>query len=101
MRQERASGRGDGSYDRLGGDRLEQAARTVTRMVLEGDPELQRQMGVQRLQAELLVELGRADEALELLESTAGGSGAIFWAAGQSALALVEARCLRAVGRPA
>lgn len=101
MRQERASGEGDGRYDRYGADRLGEATKAVERMVAEGDAEVQRQMGVQRLQAELLVEQGQAEEALELLHATAGEAGAIVWAAGQSALALVEARCLRALGRPA
>ena len=101
MRQERASGEGEGRFDRFGTDRLREAEKVVRRLVEEGPPEVHKQMGLQRLQAELLVELGRPEEALELLRATAGDSGAIVWAAGQSALALVEARCLRALGRPA
>lgn len=101
MRQERAAGEGDGRYDRFGADRLKGAAQAVHRLTEEAPAEVQRQLGVQRLQAELLVEEGCPDEALALLQATAGESGAIVWAAGQSALALVEARCLRALGRPA
>ena len=101
VRQERAAGGSDGRYDRSGGDRLAAAATAINRLAEEAPPEVQRRMGVQRLQAELLLEQGRPEQALQLLRSTAPESGAIVWAAGQSALCLVEARCLRALGRSA
>ena len=46
--------------------------------------EIKAQLGVQRLQADLLVELGRPAEALEVLRKTAGGADAIVWAAGRA-----------------
>lgn len=101
VHQDRASGEEDSRYDRFGADRLEEAEHAVNRLLQEGSADLNARIGVQRLQAELLVELGRPAEALEVLQQTAGGAGAIVWAAGQSALALVEARCLRALGRSA
>ncbi len=99
VRQDRASGAGDARYDRFGSDRLQAARRTVERLRDEAPEEVKAQLGVQRLQAELLVELGRPEEALDVLRNTAGGAEAIVWAAGQASLQLAEARCLRALGR--
>jgi diguanylate cyclase (GGDEF)-like protein len=101
VRQERASGDGDGRFDRYGADRVAAAEQVVRRMVEEGTPEVQKQLGLRRLQAELLLEAGRVDEAFQLLDESAGDAQFIVWAPGQSALAVVEARCLRALGRPA
>jgi diguanylate cyclase (GGDEF)-like protein len=101
MRQDRASGEDDGRLDRYGGDRLEQAERAVGRLVAECSLDVQRQLGAQRLQAEVLVEQGRPQEALVVLAGAQGSQEAIVWAAGQAALALVEARCRRALGQPA
>ena len=101
VRQDRASGEEDGHYDRFGSDRLEEAGRAMRRLVDEASPEIKAQLGVQRLQADLLVELGRPAEALEVLRKTADGADAIVWAAGQASLQLTEARCLRALGRSA
>ena len=42
------------------------------------------QLGVQRLQAELLVEQGRPAEALEVISRPPAGAGAIVWAAGRA-----------------
>ncbi|HET9059141.1 MAG TPA: diguanylate cyclase [Acidimicrobiales bacterium] len=100
VRMERACGTGDGRIGPDGVDRVRRAQQVVDTIVASGTPDTNRRMGVQRLQAELLVEDGRPAEALELLRSTAGDASHIVWAAGQAALALVEARCLRALGRP-
>lgn len=100
MRQDRASGEDDGRLDRYGGDRLEQADRAIHRLVTEGSLEVRRRVGAQRLQAELLVEKGQPNEALSVLAEAAGQEGEIVWAAGQAALAVVEARCRRALGQP-
>ncbi|HTV11461.1 MAG TPA: GGDEF domain-containing protein [Acidimicrobiales bacterium] len=90
-----------GRYDRLGMDRLAVAADAMRRLEEECPEDIMRQLGVQHLQATLLFERGCPAEALELLEGALSESGAIVWAAGQSAVALVEARCLRALARPA
>ncbi len=101
VRQDKASGQGDGRYGRFGADRLEDAEQVVLRLGEEATEEIKGQLGVQRLQAELLVELGRPAEALEVLKGAAGGSEAIVWAAGRADAKLTEARCLRALGRSA
>jgi diguanylate cyclase (GGDEF)-like protein len=101
VRQDKASGQGDGRYDRFGADRLAKAEQVVQRLVEEATEEIKGQLGVQRLQAELLVELGRPAEALGVLQGAAGGSEAIVWAAGRADAKLTEARCLRALGRSA
>jgi diguanylate cyclase (GGDEF)-like protein len=99
VHQDRASGEEDSRYDRFGADRLEEAEHAVNRLLEECPAEVKARLGVQRLQAELLVELGRPAEALEVITKTSGDAGSIVWAAGQSAFALVEARCLRALGQ--
>ena len=66
--------------------------RAVRRLDEEATEEIKSQLGVQRLQAELLVELGRPAEALEVLKETAGGSELIVWAAGRADAKLTEAR---------
>lgn len=100
VRMERACGLGDGRMGANGVDRVQRAQEVVDRIIATGTPSTHRRMGVQRLQAELLVENGHPAQALELLRSTAGDAAEIVWAAGEAALALVEARCLRALGRP-
>lgn len=100
IRQDRASGHQSGRLDRYGGDRLAQAARAVERLGREGNPTLRRRVGARRLQAELLIEQGHPEEALEILVEASGREGEVVWAAGQAALALVEARCRRALGQP-
>lgn len=100
VRMERACGLGDGRFDASGGDRVERARQAVERMAREASPEATRHIGLQRLQAELLVESGRPGEALELLRETAGDAERVVWATSRASLALVESRCLRALGRP-
>ena len=99
VHQDRASDEEDSRYDRFGADRLEEAEHALNRLLEECPAEVKARLGAQRLQAALLIEQGRPAEALDVIRQTAGDSGAIVWAAGQSSLALVEARCLRALGR--
>ena len=80
--------------------KLAKAEHVVRRMVKEGAPELCRRTGVHRLQAELLCEQGRYTEALAILRQSRAGAPVEFDPT-ESNLALVEARCLRAIGRPA
>jgi len=80
--------------------RLERAERYVHRLLVEGSPEAHRRWGSHRLLAEVLCELGRVDEALALLEQSRGTADAIEKTDQRTALDLVEARCLRAAGRP-
>ncbi len=101
VRQDRASGQGDGRYDRFGADRLQEAEQVVKRLDDEATDEIKAQLGVQRLEAELLVELGLPAAALDVLKGAAGGSDAIVWAAGRADAKLTEARALRALGRSA
>ena len=79
-------------------ERLERAERVVQRLLAEGTPEMQRRSGSQRLRAELLVESGRAREAMQILEGTTDDTS-IVQVAQRAALARVKARCLRALGR--
>jgi len=80
--------------------KLAKAEQLVRRMVDEGTPELCRRTGVHRLQAELLCDQGRYIEALVMLRQSRAGAPVEFDPT-ESNLALVEARCLRAIGRPA
>jgi diguanylate cyclase (GGDEF)-like protein len=80
-------------------DKLERAEAFVRRLRLEGSAELNRRFGSHRLLAEVLCDLGRAEEALQVLDEYRGERGAIMQAAQRAAVALVEARCLRLVGR--
>jgi diguanylate cyclase (GGDEF)-like protein len=81
--------------------KLAKAEEVVRRMVEEGTPELSRRTGVHRLQAELLCEQGRYMEALIFLRQSRAGAPPAEFDPTESNLALVEARCLRAIGRPA
>lgn len=100
VRQDSASGERSGHYDRRGQDRFVRAGEALRRLEEGATPEVQRQIGVARLRAELLAEQGHPEEALEVVRKASGEVDAIIWAAGQSALAMVEARCLRMLGRP-
>ena len=81
--------------------KLARAEQVVRRMIEEGTPELCRRTGVHRLQAELLCEQGRYTEALVMLRQSRAGAPPAEFDPTESNLALVEARCLRAIGRPA
>ena len=83
----------------IGFDRLERAEATIQKLRREGTPELNRRFGSHRLLAEVLCDLGRVDEALQVLDEFRGESNAIMQAAQRAAAELVEARCLRLTGR--
>jgi diguanylate cyclase (GGDEF)-like protein len=99
--QDRACGDGDGLYDRFGADRLARANAAFRRFVEVAPPEFKAEVGTQRLQAELLVERGAPARALQVLREATHDDGSITFFQGQHDLARVEARCLRALGRPA
>ncbi len=82
-----------------GADKLERAEATVRRLRLEGSAELNRRFGSHRLLAEVLCDLGRAEEALQVMTEFPGEVNVIMQAAQRAATALVEARCLRLAGR--
>jgi diguanylate cyclase (GGDEF)-like protein len=86
------------SHLETGTERLERAEVAVRRLLVEGTEEMNRRSGSQRLLAEVLCDLGRVDEALRVLDWFEGQS-AVTLAAQRAALAVVEARCLRLVGR--
>jgi diguanylate cyclase (GGDEF)-like protein len=92
-RQQRMSQLGTGT------DRLERAEATVRRLRLEGSAELNRRFGSHRVLAEVLCDLGRVEEALQVLDEFRGEANAIMQAAQRAATAVVEARCLRLAGR--
>jgi diguanylate cyclase (GGDEF)-like protein len=82
-----------------GTDKLERAEAVIGRLRFEGTVELNRRFGSYRLLAEVLCDLGRAEEALQLLDEYRGETKAIMQAAQRAAVALVEARCLRLAGQ--
>src|ERR1022692_2101410 len=86
---------------RAGTAQLDRAELTVRRLLVEGTAEMNRRSGSHRLLAEVLCELGRADEAASVIDEFRPGTGAITPAAQRAALAWVEARCLRLTGRAA
>ena len=79
---------------------LDRAEAAVHSLFAEGPPDVLRRFGAHRLRAELLCELGRYDEAWRVLEQQRGQLDGVVIVAQRAALAWVEARCLRAMGRP-
>jgi len=92
-RQQRMSHLGTGT------DKLERAEATIRRLLREGTAELNRRFGSHRLLAEVLCDLGRVEEALQVLDAFRCEPNAIMQAPQRAAVALVEARCLRLAGR--
>jgi diguanylate cyclase (GGDEF)-like protein len=92
-RQRRISGLG------VGTDQLERAEQVVRRLLREGTEDINRRFGSYRLLVEVLCDLGRADESLQVLNDYRDDVKRIVHAAQRAAIALVEARCLRLVGR--
>ena len=80
---------------------LDRAEVTVRRLLVEGTADMNRRSGSHRLLAEVLCELGRADEAAGVIDEFRPRTSAITPAAQRAALAWVEARCLRLTGRAA
>jgi tetratricopeptide (TPR) repeat protein len=92
-RQKRMSHLGTGT------DKLERAEVIVRRLRLEGTADLNHRFGSHRLLAEVLCDVGRVGEALQVLDEFPGEANAITQAAQRAAVELVEARCLRLAGR--
>jgi diguanylate cyclase (GGDEF)-like protein len=80
---------------------LDRAEMTVRRLLVEGTADMNRRSGSHRLLAEVLCELGRADEAAGVIDEFRPRTSAITPVAQRAALAWVEARCLRLTGRAA
>jgi len=78
--------------------RLGRAGQAVARLLEEAPEEVLARFGSRRLQAELLLESGHPEEALEAVKDAKARTAAVADAQ-RAALALVESRCLRANGR--
>ena len=78
---------------------LERAEATARRLLVEETAVMNPRIGSRRLLAEVLCELGRVDDALQVLDEFQGDENAITAAAQDPELAWVEARCLRLAGR--
>jgi diguanylate cyclase (GGDEF)-like protein len=81
-------------------ERLQRAERMVRRLLAEAPPDVQVVLGAQRVQAELLLETGHPAEALEVIEQASRGEKTVYDSK-RAAFALVESRCLSALGRHA
>ena len=79
-------------------ERLERARRAVERLLTEAPEEVLLRFGSHRIQAELLVETGHPELALKVITSTKVPA-AVVADAQKAAIALVESRCLRMLGR--
>ena len=80
--------------------RLAQAERVVQRLAEGGSPELAAWAGTHRLQAQLLCEQGRTEEAFQMLKKAKEDLPAEAWEEGKYDFAVLESRCLRALERP-
>lgn len=78
--------------------RLERAGSAVERLLAEAPEEVLGSLGGHRLQAELLLESGHPEEALEVV-NVAKALAAVVPNPQRAALAVVESRCLRVLGR--
>jgi diguanylate cyclase (GGDEF)-like protein len=80
-------------------DRLERAESLARRLLLEPSAVASPRLGNYRLLADVLCELGRAEDALGVLDEFRGAADATTTATPCADLVWVEARCLRLVGR--
>jgi diguanylate cyclase (GGDEF)-like protein len=80
-------------------DQLERAEVTARRLLTEETAVMNHRIGSRRLLAEVLCDLGRVEDALQVLDEFQGDENAITSAAQDPELAWVEARCLRLAGR--
>jgi diguanylate cyclase (GGDEF)-like protein len=78
---------------------LSRAETTIRRLIREGTVETSRRYGSYRLLAEVLCDMGRVEEALQLLDEFRSEANAIAPASQRAAITLLEARCLRLAGR--
>jgi diguanylate cyclase (GGDEF)-like protein len=80
-------------------DRLERAEAMARRLLSEQAAVLNPRLGNYRLLADVLCDLGRPEDALEVLDEIPSGPGVTIPANQFAELAWVEARCLRLAGR--
>ena len=80
-------------------DRLERAEAVARRLLLEETALVNPRLGNYRLLADVLCELGRVEDALQVLDGFRNEANAITPATQYGDLAWVEARCLRLAGR--
>jgi diguanylate cyclase (GGDEF)-like protein len=85
---------------KTGRHELARAETVVRQLLARATDDFIRRSASYRLLAEVLCERGRPEEALEVLDQYRDQAGAIVLAAQRSALAWVEARCLRLAARP-
>jgi len=81
--------------------RLAYAERTIRRLAAGSNSELVAWAGTHRLQAHLVYEQGHAEEAFQMLREAHADLPTEVWEEGKYDFDLLEARCLRALGRPA
>jgi diguanylate cyclase (GGDEF)-like protein len=81
-------------------DRVLRAERLTRQLIAEATPEVNRQFATHRLLAEALCQLGRPEEAFEELNRSGTEGDEVLSSALKATLNLVEARCLRMLGRP-
>jgi len=81
--------------------RLARAARAIQRLAEGSDAELVAWAGTRRLQAHLAYEQGHTEKAFQMLKQAEEDLSAEAWEEGKYDFSLLEARCLRALGRPA
>ena len=89
------------AYVQSGDEELAHAEAVVRELLARATDEFTLRTASYRLLAEVLCELGRAEEGLAVLDQFRGQTGDIALAAQRAALAWIEARCLRLAGRPA
>ena len=79
-------------------ERLERAEATARRLLMES-AEMDARLGNYRLLADVLCDLGRVEDALQVLEEFRNKSNPVTSQSQHADLAWVEARCLRLAGR--
>jgi len=79
--------------------RLEHAEATARRLLVEEAAVMNPRLGSRRLLAEILCDLGRVDEALQVLDAVRGAEKGLASANPDPELVWIEARCLRLAGR--
>jgi diguanylate cyclase (GGDEF)-like protein len=88
------------AHVQAGDEELARAETVVRELLARATDEFNRRTASHRLLAEVLCELGRGEEALAVLDQFRDQTSGIAPAAQRAALAWIEARCLRLVGRP-
>jgi diguanylate cyclase (GGDEF)-like protein len=83
----------------IGDEELARAEEVIRRLLDRATDEFKRRTASHRLLAEVLCERGRAQEGLAVLERFRHQGNEVVSAAQRAALAWIEARCLRRIGR--